>query len=46
MRRRLLQQPDQCGERQHEERRDENILLEQTGMHDEERCHRGGRRRR
>jgi hypothetical protein len=43
--RRLLQQPDQRGEREHEESRDENILLEQTGMHDEERRHRAGRRR-
>jgi hypothetical protein len=46
MRRRLLQQSDQRGERQHEEGRDENILLEKAGMHDEERRHRGRRRRR
>ena len=43
-RRRLLQQPDQRSERQHEEGRDENILLEEAGMHGDERRHRGGRR--
>ena len=32
MRRRLLQQSDQRGERQHKEGRDENILLEDGGM--------------
>jgi hypothetical protein len=45
MRRRLLQQPDQRGEREHEEGRDKNILLEKAGSTMKERRHHGGRRR-
>src|SRR6188768_3904033 len=35
---------DQRSKRQHEQSREGNILLEEAGMHHEERCHRAGSR--
>jgi len=45
MRRRLLQQSDQGREREQEEGRDKDVLLEDAGMDDKERCRRRGRGR-
>ena len=42
--RRFLQQPDQRGEREHEKAGEKNVLLEEAGMHGEERSRRRGRR--